>query len=188
MRVETRVDQGLHAYPVRLLFIGAAVAQGGTLGGCLGCGQGGHAGVGAGGGQQHEAGEHRRQGQRLVLLLEFHAAGKVSLAQVGDFVAQYGDQLILGLGVQQQAVVDADDAARHGKCVDFRTVDDNYFYPAVFQFAVGNQQVDEMFKVVMQQRVVHGGHLAAENTQPGSSQLIFEFRGKHAGGRLAEIG
>ena len=62
------------------------------------------------------------------------------------------------------------------KCVDFRTVDDNYFYPAVFQFAVGNQQVDEMFK---------GSHaaagrprwaLAAENTQPGSSQLIFEFR------------
>ena len=188
VRVEAGVHQGLHADPVRLLLVGATVAQHAALGGRLGRRHGRHAGIGAGGGHQDETGQHGRQRQRLVFLLEFHPAGKMALAEVGDLVGQHGHQLIFGLGIQQQAVVDANHATGHGESVDLRAVHDHHFHPPVLQLAVGDQQVNEVFQVVVQQGVVHRAYLAAEHLQPGAPQLVLEFSREHAGAGFAQVG
>ena len=109
------------------------------------------------------------------------------LAEVGDLVGEHGGELILALGVEQQAGVNADHATRDRESVDDRVVHDHYFNAAILQLAMGDQAIDQVFEVVLQQGVIECGRLGAEYAQPGPAQLVLLLGGKQAGAAFAKI-
>src|SRR3546814_3577385 len=66
--------------------------------------------------------EHRQQDRHAVALRAFDAAQNVRLGDVGDFVAEHAGDLVLGVGHQHQARVDADVAADGRERVDLAVV------------------------------------------------------------------
>ena len=82
----------------------------------------------------------------------------------------------------------ADHAPGDGKRVDSRVVDQHQVDASILQLTVYDQTVDQVFQIIEQQRIVHGGRLAAENLQPGAAQLVLVFGGEQAGTGLTQIG
>ena len=78
----------------------------------------------------------------------------MALTQVCEFVGKNGGNFMFGLGVTKQAMVYTDDAARCGKRVQRRVVNQDQVEPAVGELAVRRQAVDQVLKIVLQYRVV----------------------------------
>ena len=187
MGIQPRCHQRLHTNAISFRLVAAAVAQCGVLCRCL-CGrQCCHSGVTTGCSEQHKTRQHGGQVQGLLIALKLNPPRKMALAQVGNFVGQHRGQFVFCLGVHQQAVVHPDDAARYRKGVDGGVVDQHKVNAPILQLAVYHQAVNEVLQVIEEQRVVHGGRLAAKDFQPGSTQLVFVLRGKQAGAGLAQI-
>ncbi|MCY1358410.1 hypothetical protein D9M69_449460 [compost metagenome] len=136
-----------------------------------------HACVTGAGRRRDYAGEHRRHDGDLHALLGLDAAGEVALRQVRQFVGQHRGVLGLGGGIEEEAAVDADDAAGGGEGVELRAVEQHEFQAPVLQLAGLGQAVDTGFDIVFQLRVVELRHLAAQQAQPGAAELVFLFRG-----------
>ena len=151
---------------VCLLLAGAAVAQHGVLGEGLAALHGRHGRIGvAPGGDDGDGGQNPRQhGQRHALHL-FHLAGEVSLAQVGEFVRHHGGILVHVLGIEIEAKIDADDAARHGEGIDLRAVHQHRIEHGLVQVRVLREAPDVDLREVLEQRVVRGRHLGADLPQ-----------------------
>ena len=100
----------------------------------------------------------------------------MALGKVCQFVGHYRGVFGLGLGVQQQATVDPDDAAGRGEGVDLRAVEQDEFQSTVFQLAGLRQAVDAGLHVVLEQRVGQLVDLATQHAEPGAAEAVFLFR------------
>jgi len=140
---------------------------------CPGCGR-------------YDASQHRGHEWQLHALLGFQAASEVALGKVREFVGEYRSVFRFGLGVDEQAAVHADNAAGCGKGVQLRTIEQDEFQAPILQLAGLGQAVDATLQVVLHQRVGQLLHLAAQQTQPGTPELMFLFGGNDARAGIAE--
>jgi len=124
----------------------------------------------------HDASQQRSHHGHLHALRRFDTAGEVTLRQVSQFVGHYRSIFTLGLGIEEQATVDADDSARRGKSVELRAVDQDEFQTPVIDLAGFYQTVDAGFDVILELRIVELRHLTAQQRQPGTAQLMFLLR------------
>ncbi|MNL61240.1 hypothetical protein D3C87_1851420 [compost metagenome] len=83
------------------------------------------------------------------------------MRQVSQFVSKHRGILAFGLGVEEQAAVDPDNAARRRECVELRAVDQNKFKTPVIDLAGFHQAINAGFDVVLELRVVELRNLAA---------------------------
>ena len=91
---------------------------------------------------------------RALFLGELHTTGEVALAEVRDFVRHDRCELILGLGVLEQATVHTDHAARHREGIDGGIVDDYQLDAAVPKLTVLHQLENQIFQIAMHERIV----------------------------------
>ncbi len=94
-----------------------------------------------------------------------HSAGKVALAEVGQFVGQDRGKLLFGCRIEEKAPIHAHDTAGYGEGVDGRAVNQNQFQVAVVQRCRWHQAIDNRAQVVINQWVLqlrggaaNGGH------------------------------
>ena len=99
----------------------------------------------------------------------------MSLTQVGNFVGNHRRKFILGLGIFEQAIVNANDSPWHGEGVDVWVVDDDKFDPSILQFAVGYQFEDQRLKIAIQDGIVDQRCLTTKRFQPIPTQFMFIF-------------
>ena len=71
-----------------------------------------------------------------------------------DFVRHDRRELVLGLGVLEQAAVYTDHAARHCEGVDGRVVDDHQLDAAVLKFTVLHQLENQILQIAVHERIV----------------------------------
>ena len=145
-------------------------------GGGLRTHDGGDTGVSGAGSGSNDAGEHGGHHRYLHALLGLDAAGEVALRQVRQLVSHHRGVFAFGLGVQQQAAVDPDDAAGGGEGVDLRAVEQDEFQAAVFQLAGLGQAIDAGFHIVLELRVGQLVDLPAQDAEPGAAKAVFLFR------------
>ena len=134
------------------------------LHGCrLGRDNRGHAGITGPGGGSNDAAEQGGHHGQLHTLLSLDATGKVALRQVREFVGHHRGVLGFSLGVQKQAAVDPDDAARSGKGVQLRAVDQHELQAPVLHLAGFRQLVHAVFDEAFQLWVVQLADLATQH-------------------------
>ena len=179
--------ENLHAHPVRLVFVVAGVGQLRLDRRRLGGGDARHAGVAAAGDGQGDARQHGGQHRRAAPFRVHVAACEVPLADVGDFVGDHAGHLVLAGGVQKQAGVEADHPAGHGEGVDGGAVDHHDRQVRFVQLAEGRQPVDQMFRVLLDQRVFHDRRLATKITQPAAPEPVFLLGGNDRHGGVAQF-
>ena len=153
-RVVTGFLQVKNADAVSFLLILAREASLLLQGRSLGAGNRSDAGISCARGCNDDPGEQRCHHRQLHALLGFHATGKVALGQVGQFVGHYRGIFTFGLGIEEQAAVNPDDAAGCGEGVELRAVDQDEFQAAVLHLAGFDQFVDTGLDVVLELRVV----------------------------------
>ena len=179
--VEARPGQVLDTHPVGLLFVGTTELELILLGRRLGAGHRRHAGIAGARGDRHHTAQHAEQGGNPRPLLRLDTAGEVALADVGQFVGQDRRQFGLGLRLLNQAVVHAHHPARNREGVDGGVVHRNEFDTPIPEFTGFRQSVDQAFQIILQQRVFHRGHLAAERHQPDPAHHVFLAHRQHTG-------
>ena len=185
-RIVAGVAQVAQADAVGFLLVLPREAALALDGGGLPGGNGGNRGIAGAGRRGDHAGEHGRHQRQLHALLRFQTARVMALRQVGQFVCEHRSELGFGLGVQEQAAIDADDAARHGEGVELRAVEDHELQAPVLQLAGLGQAVDVPFDEVLEQRVGQLRDLAAQHAQPGASELVLLFGGDYGRAGIAQ--
>ena len=103
-------------------------------------------------------------------------------------MTEHAGQLGFILCVGQQAVVNANHSAGHGKGVELGAVDDHQFKSFVTQLAVPCELIGQVLDVVLHQRVGNGGHLTAKGFQPDAAQLMFLLETELTGAGVTEFG
>ncbi len=175
-RVVAGADHGGDADAVGLLLVLPGEAQL-VLDRCgLGAGDGSDTGVAGTRCGGNNAGQHGGHHRYLHALLRLDATGEVALAQVAEFVCQYCDVFAFGLGIDEQAAIDADHAARGGKGVDLFVADQDEGQAVVLQFTGLRQAVNAGLDVILELRVVERIDLVAQHAQPGAAELEFLLR------------
>ena len=82
-------------------------------------------------------------------------------------------KLTLGVGIEEQATIDANDATGRSKRVERRTVDDDKRQPVVLQVAVYRQVVGKIDQIVVEQGVGDGRCAAAHRAQKLTPHPVF---------------
>ena len=85
------------------------------------------------------------------------------LAQVRDFVCKYCSELVLGLRLMHQTVVNTHDATRNCEGIDCRVVDHNQLKLTVSKVAMKHQLENEILDVIVEKRVIEDRRLSAKN-------------------------
>ena len=186
--VIARIHQRQHPDAVRLAFVRAAESQLLLLDGGLGRRDCCHAGVAPRGGGDDEASQQREHVRHGVGPRLFDSAREVALAEVGQFVRDHRGHFVLVLGVEQQAVVDAHDAAGYREGVDGRILDHHELQLRVAQLAVLREVENEVFEVIREQRIRHGADLAAEHAQPRLPEPALGLGRNHRRGSVTKRG
>ncbi|MNM71936.1 hypothetical protein D3C81_836150 [compost metagenome] len=86
---------------------------------------------------------------------------------------QYRGIFAFGLGVEKQAAVDPDNPARCRKGVELRAVDQDELKTPVIDLAGLYQTVNAGLDIVLELRIVELRDLAAQQREPGATQLVF---------------
>ncbi len=92
-------------------------------------------------------------------------------------MGEHAGEFTLGVGIQEQPAVDADDAPRRGKGVEFLAVDEDEFEASILQLAGLGQAVHGGFDEILELRIGQLADLAAQQAQPGAAQIVFLLRG-----------
>ena len=184
--IQARPHHGVEAHPVRLLLPAPAVAQLVGLGRRLHAGHRRHARIAAAHGADHDGGHHRRQGGQGLGPLHLNAPGEVALAQVGELVADDAGVLVDILGVQHEAEIDADDAARRGEGVDLVVVDEDGLQHRLAQVAVLGELRHLLFHVVLEDGVIDGGQRRPHLLDEVLADAALRLRRDQAGGGVPQ--
>ena len=91
---------------------------------------------------------------RALFLCELHTTRKVALAKVRDFVRHDRRELVLGLGVLEQAAVNTDHSTRHCEGVDGRVVNDHQLDAAILKFTVLHQLENQTLQIAVHEGIV----------------------------------
>ena len=186
IRVHTGSDQGLHAHPVRFPFVLAGVGQLRLDGTGLSGGDTGHAGFTITGNGDCQAGQHGGQHGGVHLFRVQITAGKMPLADVGNFVGHHAAHFVFVAGIEEQPGVKPDHAAGYRKGVNLTAVDDHDVQIGFFQVTVGGEPVDQAFHIFLHQRVGHDRGLPAQAAQPAATQPVLLVGGHQCGGGITQ--
>ena len=109
------------------------------------------------------------------------------LGDVGNFMGHHAGKFTFGVGVQDHAAVDADNAAGRGKCIDQGVVDDKERKLLFVVIALGHQAVSDRFDIGVDFGVGYEIRLFPHPAEKRLSQPPFELRAQQPPGRIADI-
>ena len=140
----------------------------------------------AGAGQR--AGQHGGQQPELAAPLVFLHARQVALGNVGNLVRQHRGHLGFALRAQQQAAVDANDAARQGKRVDAAVVDGEKVELQLRRLRGGGQRAAQIVQVIAHLGIVDDVAFVPQRAQDVTTNAVFVGLRQRRLGDGAQIG
>ncbi len=181
--IETGIVEGLHADPIRFVFVVAGVVDGRLHGEAQRGLQRGDTG-GRVDHCQRDGAHQTGQGHRRAACLRFHIAGDVALGHVGDFVGQYRGELALAVGVEKQACVHLDPPTKEGGRVDAGIVNQEEGKRETHPIGVGEQALPQIVDILAQHGIIDDRQTGTGKAHEGVAiaYLLLDGQGRYPGG------